>query len=78
MGEPSFELECKHCYHENCIRGWAMVGKKDTCPMCNEKVSKIRKFEYLNSVVQVDMKAFSTTPWGLDGKGETWCVILGG
>jgi len=61
VAEPCFELSCKHVYHENCIRGWAMVGKKDTCPMCNEKV---------------DMAAFSSTPWGLDGKGAMWANLL--
>ncbi len=29
---------CKHVFHPECIRGWLIVGKKDTCPMCNEKV----------------------------------------
>lgn len=24
--------------HSGCIRGWTIVGKKDTCPVCNEKV----------------------------------------
>ena len=38
-----------------------MVGKKDTCPMCNEKV---------------EMRAFSKTPWGIDGKGAMWGNIL--
>jgi len=59
--EMSITLGCGHVYHENCIRGWAMVGKKDTCPMCNEKV---------------EMRAFSKTPWGIDGKGAMWGNIL--
>ncbi|MEQ2169312.1 hypothetical protein GOODEAATRI_023945, partial [Goodea atripinnis] len=25
-------------FHEFCIRGWCIVGKKQTCPYCNEKV----------------------------------------
>ena len=29
---------CKHIFHSECIRGWLIVGKKDTCPLCNEKV----------------------------------------
>ena len=24
--------------HEFCLRGWVIVGKKDTCPFCTEKV----------------------------------------
>ena len=31
-------LDCKHQFHESCVRGWTIVGKKDTCPYCNEKV----------------------------------------
>ena len=36
--EPVFKLACEHIFHEHCIRGWALVGKKDTCPLCDEKV----------------------------------------
>lgn len=25
-------------FHEFCIRGWTIVGKKDVCPYCKEKV----------------------------------------
>jgi hypothetical protein len=32
------QLACKHCFHELCIRGWTIVGKKDVCPVCLEKV----------------------------------------
>eukprot|EP00474_Spongospora_subterranea_P002148 CRZ02606.1 hypothetical protein [Spongospora subterranea] len=31
-------LNCGHRYHDLCIRGWAMVGKKDTCAYCQEKI----------------------------------------
>jgi RING finger protein 121/175 len=37
-GEKSVQLSCKHCFHDLCIRGWTVVGKKDVCPTCNEKV----------------------------------------
>jgi len=37
--EPVFQLNCKHNYHESCIRGWTIVGKKETCPYCSEKVN---------------------------------------
>mmetsp|Transcript_1403 Transcript_1403/g.2048 ORF Transcript_1403/g.2048 Transcript_1403/m.2048 type:complete len:361 (-) Transcript_1403:70-1152(-) len=33
-----FKLDCGHEFHEKCIRGWAIVGKRDTCPFCSEKV----------------------------------------
>jgi len=51
--EATYELACKHVFHEHCIRGWALVGKKDTCPLCNEKVN---------------MKAFSKGPWDGKGQ----------
>ena len=35
--EQTIQLPCKHLYHAMCIRGWTMVGKKDTCPTCLEK-----------------------------------------
>jgi RING finger protein 121 len=36
--EKLHQLNCQHTYHEVCIRGWAIVGKKDVCPYCKEKV----------------------------------------
>jgi len=36
--ENTFQLPCSHTFHEFCIRGWCIVGKKQTCPYCNEKV----------------------------------------
>ncbi|KAI9097031.1 hypothetical protein DFS34DRAFT_622239 [Phlyctochytrium arcticum] len=41
-------LGCGHTYHEACIRGWTIIGKKDSCPYCKEKV---------------DLKAFKKNPW---------------
>lgn len=38
LAEPVRQLACKHCFHELCIRGWTIVGKKDVCPVCLEKV----------------------------------------
>lgn len=36
---PCFCLNSSHIrFHEFCIRGWCIVGKKQTCPYCNEKV----------------------------------------
>lgn len=31
-------------FHEFCIRGWCIVGKKETCPYCKEKVDLKRMF----------------------------------
>jgi len=30
--ETIHQLECKHTFHEKCIRGWCLIGKKDMCP----------------------------------------------
>ncbi|CAK9297537.1 unnamed protein product [Gordionus sp. m RMFG-2023] len=46
--EKSFRLECGHVFHEFCIRGWCIVGKKQTCPHCKEKV---------------DLKTLFPNPW---------------
>ncbi|XP_015306425.3 RING finger protein 175 isoform X4 [Macaca fascicularis] len=35
-------------FHEFCIRGWCIVGKKQTCPYCKEKV---------------DLKRMISNPW---------------
>jgi len=35
----SVQLNCKHRFHDWCIRGWTMIGKKETCPYCSEKVT---------------------------------------
>lgn len=35
---------CPLSFHEFCIRGWCIVGKKQTCPYCKEKVDLKRMF----------------------------------
>lgn len=42
--DPIVTLTCQHRYHEACVRGWTLVGKKNTCPACGEKV----QYEQLN------------------------------
>ncbi|XP_050442834.1 RING finger protein 121 [Adelges cooleyi] len=42
--ESTFQLTCDHIFHEFCIRGWCIVGKKQTCPYCKEKVDLKRMF----------------------------------
>jgi len=37
--ERTYKMQCGHIVHEFCIRGWCIIGKKDTCPVCREKVS---------------------------------------
>jgi len=46
--ENTYRLSCGHEFHEFCIRGWCIVGKKETCPYCHEKV---------------DLKRMFPTPW---------------
>jgi RING finger protein 121 len=36
--EEVYTLSCKHQFHESCVKGWLVVGKRDTCPNCSEKV----------------------------------------
>ena len=43
-GEKIIKLGCGHSYHELCIRGWTLIGKKDTCPYCNERVQLRQTF----------------------------------
>ncbi|KXJ28428.1 RING finger protein 121 [Exaiptasia diaphana] len=44
MPEKTYKLSCGHVFHEFCIRGWCIVGKKQTCPYCKEKVDLKRMF----------------------------------
>lgn len=30
-------LPCGHKFHEFCLRGWILIGKKNFCPVCREK-----------------------------------------
>lgn len=41
-------LTCNHTYHFGCIKGWTIIGKKDVCPYCKEKV---------------DLTQFKGNPW---------------
>ena len=38
------DLKSLFRFHEFCIRGWCIVGKKQTCPYCKEKVDLKRMF----------------------------------
>ncbi|KAJ1835108.1 hypothetical protein LPJ63_001413 [Coemansia sp. RSA 2711] len=48
LAEPTHELDCGHVFHATCIRGWCVIGKKETCPFCSEKV---------------DLTPFKQNPW---------------
>jgi len=57
------QLQCKHEFHEKCIRGWTIVGKKDICPFCFEKV---------------DMRILiPDSPWNSKRLSLLWVKLLG-
>lgn len=31
-------LECKESFHKDCLRNWKILGKKDICPSCKERI----------------------------------------
>ncbi|XP_055333573.1 E3 ubiquitin ligase Rnf121-like [Paramacrobiotus metropolitanus] len=35
--EKTYRLSCGHQFHEFCLRGWCIIGKKDVCPYCKER-----------------------------------------
>eukprot|EP00124_Ichthyophonus_hoferi_P002076 Ihof_evm10s129 gene=Ihof_evmTU10s129 len=36
--DKEISMPCLHRAHEHCLQGWYIVGKKDICPYCKEKV----------------------------------------
>ena len=34
----------EHQFHEDCLRGWTLIGKRDTCAYCSEKVDLRKMF----------------------------------
>jgi len=42
--EAVYKLSCVHTFHDACIRGWCIIGKKQICPYCKEKVDLQRLF----------------------------------
>jgi RING finger protein 121 len=41
-------LSCGHKFHEFCLRGWMLVGKKQECPYCKEKIEIKTEFNDIN------------------------------
>ena len=36
---PAFALDCKHCYHKDCMVTWASSGHdRNRCPQCREQI----------------------------------------
>ena len=45
LNKVVFKCSLTPCiFHEFCIRGWCIVGKKQICPYCKEKVDLKRMF----------------------------------
>lgn len=36
--EKIHTLVCTHSFHEDCIKGWCLLGKKPFCPYCKKKI----------------------------------------
>lgn len=47
LNEKTYTLTCGHIYHQYCIFGWCLVGKKQVCPFCREKVDLNKLFSSL-------------------------------
>lgn len=47
MSERTYTLTCGHIYHQYCIFGWCLIGKKQVCPFCREKVDLNKLFASL-------------------------------
>jgi RING finger protein 121 len=56
------KLGCGHEFHLTCISGWCLVGKKHSCPYCNEKVD-------LKSVIP-------ESPWNSKNVSLLWLNLL--
>ena len=37
-GGEIFTLPCAHAFHARCIKGWVLIGKKNSCPCCCARV----------------------------------------
>lgn len=47
LQEKTYTLTCGHTFHQYCIFGWCLVGKKQLCPFCREKVDLKKTFSSL-------------------------------
>lgn len=52
--------ECGHEFHDECIRGWSVLGKRNVCPTCNERCDTT--------------SILASTPWARSS--ETWQEFL--
>ena len=59
-------------FHEFCIRGWCIVGKKQTCPYCKEKVDLKRMFH--NPYPFINFHLASTPKSGRKALSTGWLI----
>jgi len=45
--EKVYTLSCGHKFHQYCVFGWSLVGKKQICPYCREKCDIHKLFSSL-------------------------------
>lgn len=60
-------------FHEFCIRGWCIVGKKQTCPYCKEKVDLKRMFSNPYPFSSWDPAPCKGEQWVEHVRGEGLC-----
>lgn len=37
----NYQLECHHAFHQPCLRGYSVFGKRECCPACGERSGKL-------------------------------------
>ncbi|XP_064080544.1 E3 ubiquitin ligase RNF121-like [Macrobrachium nipponense] len=57
--ENTYRLSCGHTFHEFCIRGWCIVGKKQTCPYCKEKKNHFKDYKFVSKDKALERKVKS-------------------
>jgi hypothetical protein len=62
-GEPTYDLDCKHVFHQDCLSPWLMVS--GCCPLCRRTVVSLVDA----SDVAVD-RGRVTSPYHLDFDGD--------
>ena len=60
--------DCRHQFHVSCIRGWTIIGKRDTCPCCHERVQ-------LRTVVGSNPWEQTSLAWGMLLDGMRYMVV---
>jgi len=65
-----------HSFHDWCIRGWVLIGKKNTCPSCREKVN-LQQFKtnpYVRSSLARGLGLGQADGTGATGRWSAMCA----